>query len=272
MGNQYQNGVGGSTGSTLATLSPLLHTGTIWYVSSASGDASNSGKDRNQALTTLSAAVAASSNDDIIVLLEDHDETISTGVIVNRRLAIIGEGVDDGKPKVKLRKSSANMIAMAASFCIIDNVRFVPATANASDNFIDSGTVDNTIISNCYFELNEYSRGYGVEILSGGSEWVFRNCTFVSTAPAGGVPPFPALFVDGGFNVFIEECTFDGGSVGFKDGSGNLYAVDATANPISGLRVRNLTLLNGADFANNASTTGWFVGTMASGSARISGL
>ncbi|MEY4931756.1 MAG: hypothetical protein RLZZ403_76, partial [Pseudomonadota bacterium] len=98
----YPNGIGGSTGDSLALAKPLMMSGSVWYVDSATGTdaAGSAGKDRSKPLATLATAVSNASDDDIIVFFDGHEETLTSAQTLGKRLSLIGEGSDAGVPTV----------------------------------------------------------------------------------------------------------------------------------------------------------------------------
>ena len=274
MSNFLPNGIGLATGASLGTAEPLYHSGTIRYVSSASGSASYNGLDRYHPLATLGAAVTASSAGDIIVLMSDHEEAISSTITVSNRIAIIGEGYSDGKPQAKLTidHATADMFALAADGCLIQNVQFGPRTSASTANFIQSAVAD-IVIEECYFAMDEHSDGPAILAAGGAANWRIRNCTFVVTETTANSSPDSAIRLSStmtGLN--IEGCIFDAGSVGFETQGGTPnkpWAFDGSAGAITDLRVTGLSLLRGAEFKVHASSTGWINPATTTGSGKV---
>lgn len=269
--NILDNGIGGLTGSILATAKPLHTTFNIWYVSSVSGNAGYNGRDRKMPLPTLAQAVGLASAGDFIVLLSDHDETISTAVAVNRTVTIIGEGSVSGKPTATLTQgdATANVLTVTATQCIIDNILFKPHSSAASGSFIDC-TIDKMVIRSCYFEMNENCDGPGVHLDTGSADCRMELCTFESTAQTIGDLPDSAVRVSATItNLVLDNCVFDGGLYGFETSSNEPWAFDGTPGTQTFYKVYGLTLKNGTDFKLGDCSTGFIAMSSATQDGRI---
>ena len=275
MSNFLPKGIGTSPGTALGTASPLYMSGKILYVSSASGDASYSGLDRYHPLDTLANALSAASAGDVIVLMEDHDETISSAVTFSSRIAVIGEGYADGKPKATLQvgHASNDLLVLNADGCMVQNVLFKPhATSGSSANCIRSGSAD-IFIDACYFEMDEHSDGQAIDVSSGAANWRIRNCSFVVTETTVDASPDSGIRLAGAMTgLVMEGCVFDAGEVGF-DTQGAIanqpWGFDGSAGATTNLQVTGLSLLRGAEFKVHASSTGWIEPSTTTGAARV---
>jgi hypothetical protein len=118
----------------------------------------------------------------------------------------------------------------------------------------------------CYVECGAFDGGFTVSLGGGADTFRLYRCTFVSTATSGGGPP-PAAAVRNTLAVAdldIIDCVFDGGTYGWQYAT----ALDLSPAAITRLRIENLTLLRGADYDINASTTGYVNVQSASGGIR----
>jgi hypothetical protein len=268
MPNLLSYGIGATQGASLAVARPLLLNRQVWYVDSVTGNASYSGKDRKYPLDTIANALTArgSEDDHIIVCLSTHEEEISSVMTLSYRTTILGEGLSSGEPMATLILAGAsnNIFTVSAAGCLFSNLYFKPpgdaaSPVAASGSFISSNQ-DCTMADGCYFDSDQYSDGNAVSLGAGADFCRFRNCQWksseTSTDPTH--KPVPAFKITGTLtNLWLEGCIFDGGAVGFDDGSGNPWSFDGSGYATVGLRVEGLTLKNGADFKTHASSSGY---------------
>ena len=258
MTNYHSNGLGGTSGSRIATASNIISSGSVYYVSSVSGDAAYDGTSRLYPKALFSQANSLVSDGDIIVLLADHSETIASKVTISDKIFIVGEGSQNGQPTVEFKKglSSSDIFRINSEDVKFENVKFTSPDSAASGGYleVDKG---GTSFRGCRFEFNGNNNARGVEIANALSCIEFKNCVFVSTGAEGTNIPRPAVEV--GSNVsglILDGCTFDGGLVGFEDSSNNPYAFDATSGGIDSLEIYGLSVLNGTQVALHENTTG----------------
>jgi hypothetical protein len=266
------NGIGGSSGDSLVSVKPLQISGTVWYVDSQTGNASYTGKDRLHPLATLGAAVTASSAGDIIVCLSGHTEEVSAAIALASRRTIIGEGFSAGKPTVKLTLAHATAdifaLATAAGGSQFRNLHFQPpgkavTPGAASGSFIAcdvANTPTSVIVKGCYFDHDQYCDGFGIRLRPTCNYWHVVNCVFTSTETSTTATnkPQPAMSISGAITgLYMDGCVFDGGTVGFDDGSDNPWAFDGSAAATTDFHCEQLSLLRGADMKLHANTTGW---------------
>ncbi len=285
MPNLLPNGIGGLVADDLITAKnlQLSSPARIWYVDSVTGAAGNSGKDRKFPKDTIENALAVISTDDeIIVCLSTHKEEVSSTITVGARLTIVGEGAVAGIPSVELTLApgSADMFDFTqGDGCIaLRNLRFRPPGNAASPGnttggyiFSDQPACD---ILGCHFEFDEFSGADGIVLITGSDYWNFENCVFTNvddTVPVVARPQ-PAMRIEGGGalkRLVMCGCTFDGGINGFDDGSQNPYAFDGSIQVVNQIRVLRMSLLRGADFKLNASSTGHIEVSLATGHAKV---
>lgn len=274
------NGIGFTGGGSLGTARPLYTTGVVVYVSSVTGNASNTGLDRSHPVTTTALALSAigATDDGIVAYLSDHREEIATELAITQRTNFCGEGFVSGRPSVEITLAAGthdflSFGSAAGNGSRIENIRFRPPGNAASPAGTTGGyliaSADNITVDGCDFEVDEHTNTGGVILSTGANGWRFNNCIFTnvetSTDPAN--KPRPGLVTGGAITgLELEGCTFDAGTVGF-----NTFGFDATAGIITDLRVRGgLSLLRGADFALAASTPGYVGGPfVVTGSGRI---
>lgn len=264
------NGIGASSGTALATASPLIIGGRVWYVDSETGeDEAGAGRDRTRPFATLSEALSQYSAGDIIVLLSTHDESINTTLEISDRVTIIGEGYTSGIPTATLRLGSAtnDMFSVTASRLSLRGIRFAPPTVASTASFLN-GSDSELDVEDCYVEMNGFNDDYGFKTPTGTSLTTFRSTTFISSATSYSAMPYPAVYVPSSAtsNVRVYSCTFDAGSYGFENGSNLPYAFEGLGS--THYRVTDTEFLNGADMSLGIAT-GYVGVTESSGSMQI---
>ena len=108
----------------------VLTTGNIFFVSSVTGLASNSGLEPGKALASINAAIqkCTANNGDTIFVMPGHVETVSTagGLAFSvAGVSVVGIGRGSVRPKVNFTATAATMTVTAANV-YIENVQFVP--------------------------------------------------------------------------------------------------------------------------------------------------
>lgn len=264
----HPNGIGGSTGDSLALVDSLYTTKTIYYVDSQTGDASYPGTDRNSPLATIAAAITAiGANDDhIIVCLDGHVEEVATTITLGQRVTIVGEGNSSGDPTVVLTvgHASNDVISVGAADCEIRNIYFKPpgnaaSPAASTASMVNASTYAGLRLIGCHFDVDQHSDDAALKFASGADRCRLVNCEFTSveTSTTAGERPLPAVDVTAALTVLeMDGCVFDGGTEGFNDGSGNKWAFDGSAAAVTSIRATGISLLRGADMKLHASTTG----------------
>lgn len=263
----YPNGIGATLGDSLVTTGPLYMSGDVWYVDSESGadGSSPAGLNREAPLATLAQAVSNAANGDIIVLLSTHDEAISSTVIVNKSVTIVGEGSSGGNPTAKLTndQGAASMILATAASVRLRNIWIMEnAQACSAARITSSGAQFE--MTDCYVECG--GNDDAAAVLLNGARATFRGCTFISTAATVAAQPYGAVRDNATplEDVTFVDCVFSDGAVGFSDHYALRFTNDATR-----LRGERVSLLLGADVDFTASSTGYFQVSSSSGGARV---
>ena len=265
----------GATGSIYGTMQPLVTTGDVWFVDSASGtdDDSPRGKNELYPLATLVQAVDNAVDGDIIVLASTHSETLSANgyLSLDKRVTILGQGQSAGVPCATLNLDYEGGVplefgASEAVGCCVSNVRFTLGASLESSNCGISVVVGNILFDTCYFEVRRCTmmRYYGC---AAGSLNV--NCTFVNVtaSPATPVEGGHAIYMAGSSHVRMKRLTLDAGAVGWKNG----IALDAsTGGQQIDLRLEDLTLLRGSDVDVYPTSSGQYnISNESSGQGRV---
>lgn len=269
-GNLYANGIGGTLGDQLVTRKPLYMSGAVWYVDSTNGTdaAAPAGKNRGKPLKTLGQAVTNASNDDIIVLFDGFAETFTAAVTLSKRLLIIGEGSSGGKPtcKLTLNAAAANLFTITSDGVELRNLWIEENSQTNATARIDIGSAGGVRIVGCYIECGANDTGPALEISDAAGDYArIENTTFISTATAADSQPLEAMKVSAAASFLsIVDSTFDDGTYGFS----NVYALNI-ASTVEGLRIENLSLLNGADGVVETASTGHINPQTLTGGGRI---
>lgn len=264
-----ENGIGETLGADLVTYKPLALSGDVWYVHSGTGSdaASPRGLERLRPLATLSQALTNAANADIIVLLDGHTETLTGALTISKVVAICGSGSSGGRPTVKFKRNAAagTLFTISTNFVRIHNVWFeANQQANATARISVGGT--DFELEDCYFECGQYDTGPALSIGSGQGNVRIKDTTFISTATSAAAQPESAIKCAGDSpDMEFDGLVLSGGTVGWS----NPYAFDATANALTRVRGRSVSLLLGADMKFASGTTGWVFPRTATGGARL---
>lgn len=248
----HTNGFGGTAGATLATLSPVLTSGVVWYVHSGTGtDAvSPRGKERLRPLATIGQAHTNASNNDVIVFLSGHSETITgTQTLSKTGISYLGEGTGTSRPTF-VRNVDANGFVFSGAGCLIENLLFDndgAAAATTGDRVVVSGASCSVV--NCYFRVSSTALvTSGALVVSGNNCTISGGTQFIN---AGSTNTIGALSVGNVSDLTLDDVTFDGGTSGWGSG-----VVAATLGTITRLKARNVDLLNGSDMTIATSSFG----------------
>ena len=269
--NFYSTGNGGSSGSTLATVSPVLSSGTTWYVSStatgAADAASPAGRERIKPLLTLAQAVTNAAANDTICILANHTETLTSAQTINTAgLNIIGEGTGSNRPKFT-RNIAANGVLwdVTAAGVTIDNIYFPATATTASTGAKVKLSAAAPRVLNCYFEASTLDDGAQLQTVTGASQVYVYNTTFISTASSPSDQPESAITVTNALtDMVLDTVVFSGGSSGWA----NPFAFNGAA-AITRLRAINCDLLLDSDVTLATGTVGYWHTRSATGSGRV---
>lgn len=251
----HPNGIGASTGDSLVvSTAPLYMSGNVWFVDSATGNNLNNGRERRKPLATLLEAVNSASSGDIIVLLSTHAESITATVTIAKRVVIVGEGSSSGIPTASLTRGfDGTMLSFSAGGegAQIRNVNFPASTvASAAARIV---TIGSQHFIGCYLQSGANDTGAAISI--GTNDVRLESCTIISTSTT--TAPAAAILLSGAISrLYIKNCIFDGGTIGFASFG---YALNSNTNVITGLYAEGITLRNGAD-VDFATTTVGFAG------------
>ncbi len=253
----YTDGIGGETGDSLSSTSPLLAT-EILYVDSVTGSDLYTGNQRSRPKATISGAFLDSAAGGIIVLLSTHSEVISSVVdITAKGVTIIGEGSADGYPTATIDGGNNARLMLTGDSCQLINVKFTASTT-ANGNSMVGGVGKGLCIRGCLFQMGA-SDNAGLELTADADFSLIEGCTFIATNTGVTSRPNYGLLVGGAPDgIRMSGNVFSDGTYGFAN-----YACSA-ANTVSIFAV-NTSLLLGAEM-NTGSAYGYVhVGTSTGG-------
>jgi hypothetical protein len=192
--------------------------------------------------------------------MQNHTETLTAVLTINKQLYIVGEGSSAGKPTVKFYLNAAaddlfNITAANVQLRNIwfpENVQFNNGGSSAAK--VTVGTTD-CIVRGCYFECGANDSAFYALYISAARTRI-ESCTFISTATVGGASrPLAGLTTSGALaDTEITSCIFDDGVYGFQTKAGFF-----TGGVQTRMRIESLSLLHGADIAINSSSVASFL-------------
>lgn len=261
--NLYPNGAGGTTGDQIAVNSPLIlgTTGHIWYVYSVTGSdaVSPRGREREKPLATLNQAFTNAAAGDVIILMENHAETISSTITINKALTIVSEGSGTSRARLTSAVAAGAMLSLSSTGTSLNNIYFPASTAATSARAVFAGS--GIVSDNCYFECGANDTNAALVLQSSANSCQVTNAYFLAT----GSQPATAISIAAVSGLFMENIALDGGSFGFSS-----FALNATG-ALTAVYANQIHQLNNADVSLTTGWTGvWNVGNK-SGSARFEG-
>lgn len=269
----YDYGIGGSLGDSLVTARPLRMSGNVWYVKSGTGAdaASPAGQQRERPLATLAQAHTNAAAGDVIVLLDGHTETLAATQTFNKAgITLVGEGSSSGVPTVTFVQNHAtnSIFNVTAAGVKMRNIKLAESLISTLNPRVTwSGA--NGEIRGCYFACGSQDGATTVQLSTGASSFLLHSSTFVSTTALGTSRPGAGFLVANALSdIDIFNCVFDSGAHGFAGIALSAPALDLSAAAITRLRIEALSILRGADYSINASTTGYVNVQTATGGSR----
>ena len=274
--NFLPNGIGGLTGAALALASPLLTSGSVWYVHSGTGrDGATYGKDRLTPLATLEYCMGtmAYASHDIVVLMSGHTETpaasIDIGVAGTKHgISVIGEGTGANMPRL-VSNIDDELLAITGNDITVSNVYFPEATL---DNASGTGKIEITgfdvVVDGCRFECGVLDRIYAMHdaCATAGRKITIRDTSFVSVAPDSTVLPALPVRISPVTTAWLDmdNVTCDGGNSAW-----NAYGGAISINSACVVHATNIKLLNGSDINLVTGCTGYINVSQATGSSKV---
>lgn len=251
MATYLPNGIGETLGDVLVTGKPLTTTGTVYYVSSSTGDSSYTGLNKDRPKASLAQVQVVAADGDIVVLLDGHFETYSVPLTITKKLTIVGSGSSGGVPTCSFgMNADANLweISSAATGIQVRNVKFRANLVSSTAQRIDL-SADSAVFLGCYFEMSSNDQGPGLFVGTGLANVRIQDTTFIATGTSIPTAPVAGLRTEGTTtDLVISGCVFDGGAFGFA-----AYAYDELG-AATRRRGEQISLLRGADVNLNASS------------------
>ena len=266
MATLLPNGIGAISGDILVTGEPLLATGTVYYVSSSTGDVTYTGLNEERPFPALTNAQTVASDGDIIVLLDGHFETFTGALTLSKKLTIVGTGSSSGIPTCSFgMNADATLFTVGAGATGIEfrNIKFRTNLVSSTAQRIDLSAAS-AVFSGCYFQMSGFDQGPGILIANGLANVRIENTTFISTETAISPAPVAGLRAAGTTtDLVLKGVVFDGGARGFS-----AYAYDELG-AATRRRGTEISLLRGADANLHASSVqSYWMPTTATGGAR----
>jgi hypothetical protein len=240
----YPSGAGGTTGDPLVTISPLITSGTVWYVHSGTGTdaAAPRGKERIRPLATVAQAYTNATFGDFIVCLSGHAETLtSTLTVAKTGLRILSEGTGSNRARFTCGGAIICFDITAASV-MLGNLYFPASTVTPSVARVRSN-IDYPTIRGCYFECGTLDTVESVRIIASTTRPEICDTSFVSTSTSVASQPESAIKIASAIgDMTMDNVVFDGGASGWS----NPYAFAGDA-AITRFLATNIDLLNDSD-------------------------
>jgi hypothetical protein len=259
----YPDGFGGSTGDSLATISPLMATHVL-YVDSVTGDNAYDGVQRSKPKATIAGAYAAAANGTVIVCLESHTE--ATGSVVNvtlKNITIAGEGSSDGEPTATVGGAANVRLSISGDDCQIRGLKFTTSSATNVNTMVQV-TGQRFSAVGCRFEMTG-TDSVGLTLDVGADYATIDNCTIISTSETiASTPTNGVLVATGGDGLEIYDTVFSDGLYGFTG-----YAFSYSLATFDNIRAHNVSLLLGAEMNVGTATYGYIHVGMSTGGGRV---
>ncbi len=255
-----------STGPTIGTAG-LYSSGVVYWVDSAAGSDANLGLSEDTAFATLAAAISAAtaSNGDLIVLKAGHTQTLAaTQTISKAGLTIVGLGI--GSQKASFTNGVAgHLMTISGPGVELRNITFPVATNAAATTKLNvAGAGFRMFDCDFYGGANDgTSSNYLVKIT--GLYSYINGCTFTSSARGA---QGALTYGSGGDYGAFEDCSFDGGSVGWVANAAIVVNTASVGNYRFGPRV---TLDNASPLISSATAEKGIVYDLSLGSGCIIG-
>lgn len=216
---------------------------TIW-VDSVTGSDANAGTRPEKPKATVFGAsgalsVVTTNNANVVACLSTHRETISSAFTFSQGgVTLISRG--SGTDRATFTSSVAGVaITVTGANVWMENLYFAASTA-ATTAHVSQTTGGGLVIKDSWFDLgaNNANDGVLLNFTTNAPGWI-RGCTFRATGAPAGTTQVGLRVTGASPGAIIEDCTFDGGTVGWTSAC---LAIDTgTADRF---RIRRLVLQN----------------------------
>jgi hypothetical protein len=251
----YEDGIGGTTGDDLVTLSNLRSTGDIWYVNYATGTdaAAPAGKDRIKPLKTTAQAITNMAAGDIVVWTAGHQEAPATAFTVTKAGSVFVSESTGTARALFTRGGAVTLFDVQADDVLVGNVYFAAGTVAATQSVIKTASAG-TELRGLYFQCSTLDDGPAIELVTGAARVLLKNTTIISTAASSADQPGGCIKITNAVTRFdVENVVMDGGTSGWAQP----YAFNGAA-AVTRLRATKMDLLRGSDALLATGTTGWW--------------
>lgn len=258
----YENGIIGITeGGNTAFSSDIFVTGSVFWVSSVTGNDANAGTNRTAPKATVASAITAATanNGDIIFIESGHSETLGSALTLSKAgISFVGLGSGTNKPRFTVN-AAIDGIDITAARNKIYNLRFPIGTTATNTSRINMGAAGCKVFD-CDF-LCGANDLESVTVPDAGDDCEINGCTFTITADGAD----SGIRIESATNLgaHIIGCTFDGGSFDFDD-AGIFSSVAHTE-----YFYENNILVNKASIIHTGAAKGLCTGTVAGDGSRV---
>lgn len=217
----------------------FLASGQVIWVDSVTGDDTDAGSNRKEPKASIFGAsgalsVVTADAGQIIVCEKTHREAPSSAYTWSKggvTLVSLGSGTD----RAQITSGVAGvLLTLTGDRIEIENMYFAAASAATTD-VIKQTTGNLAEVRDCYFQLGANNVD-AVETSNATGFIYVKGSTFIVTA---GAASQAGVHASGGSDAVIDDCTFDGGSIGFASAA---FSIAAAGSDNS--RIRNATLQN----------------------------
>jgi hypothetical protein len=216
--------------------------GSVYWVSSLTGNDANAGTEPELPKATLASAMASVSAGDTVLCASGHVEVISAAqTFATNDVMVIGLGIGATRAQFTSNVAAGVMFTVSGAHCSFWNCYFPAATAANTARIASTSTEFGLFGSYMEMGVNDATNG----LTLAGNNPTVRSCSFVSVSSR----PARAINVTGAISgASFEDVLVDGAAYGFSSAA---FGITAAATRIL---LNDVRLANRADFV--ASVTG----------------
>lgn len=237
--------VAGVTGPDLVTVPYVSFSGTARFLDNANALASDSNAGTNPSfpMKTLQAVLTASATFDPVIIGANHDETLTTAIVMSGAPTLIGCVSGAAMPRIRIATVAATGITVQTEVgAQFHNIRF---TDGGAGPYKVSVQVDDVLFKECIFEQG--LTNFGIRN-TGFNRMRVQGCSFLAVATGA-----KAAMVNAGTMVGleIEDTDFDGSIYGWASANGCFNFPSACTKT----RLKNVDFLRGSVGTFGAGST-----------------
>jgi len=232
-------------------------TGTVFFVSSDTGNANNTGLRPDDALATIDGAInkCTASQGDIIIVMPGHTETISgaTSLVMDvAGVSVIGLGQGSLRPTLTY-SATASIITVSGADCRLENLILVGNVDNIVTGISITATGDGCVLKDIEIRDGAADKEFllPIAIAAGAADVVIDGLRFFGLA--GGATS--CIAAAGAADRFVLKNSLIIGD--FSEAAVKLDAAASVGILIDNNRVTNIDTDAGLGIAANTTTTGW---------------